>query len=198
MKGGIAYPAAQMLWINVTHSRSPGWIRSGLARLSEPVTTFIVPITPIWKPLSSKLCTSLLWTPYLALVSSTSLNHAPIISGSSWSILYLSLARLKAILSSVERVTKRSAQCLPTGSPLRTASSLSAISATSHSRGANPRESRSRIYRTIVCSSVAVSLRQFAGNSSRDRILCVGKKTLDILEVNILVDVVAYTMGSAS
>jgi hypothetical protein len=41
MKGGVAYLAAQMLWINVTHSRSPGWIRSGLARLSEPITTFI-------------------------------------------------------------------------------------------------------------------------------------------------------------
>jgi len=29
-------------------------------------------------------------------------------------------------------------------------------------------------------------------------LITVGKKTLDILEVNILVDVVAYTMGSAS
>jgi hypothetical protein len=158
MKGGIAYPAAQMLWITVTHSRAPGWTSSGRARLSEPVTTFIKLITPIWKPVSSKLCTSSSWTPYLALVSSTSLNHAPIISGSSCSILYLSLARLKAILSSAERVTKRAAQHLTTGSPPRTASSLSAISATSHSRGAIPRESRSRIYWTIVCSSVAVSL----------------------------------------
>jgi hypothetical protein len=110
------------------------------------------------KPVSSKLCTSSLWTPYLALVSSTNLNHTPIISGSSWSILCLSLARLKAILSSAERVTKRSAQHLPTGMPPRTPSSLSAISATSHSRGANCRKLRSSIYRTIVCSSVAVSL----------------------------------------
>jgi hypothetical protein len=146
-----------MLWINVTHSRSPGWIRLGLTRLSEPVTTFIMLITPIWKPLSSKLCTSSSWMPYLALASSTSLNHALIISGSSWSILYLSFARLKAILSLAERVTKRSAQCLLTGLPLCTASSLLAISATSHSRGANPRESRSRIYWIIVCSSVVVS-----------------------------------------
>jgi hypothetical protein len=157
MKGGVAYPAAQMLWINVTYSQLPSWIRSGLARLSEPVTTFIILITPIWKLLSLKLCTSSSWTPYLALVSSTSLNHALIISGSSWSILYLSFARLKAILSLAKRVTKRSAQCLLTGLLPRIASSLSAISTTSHSRGANPRELRSRIYRTIVCSSVIVS-----------------------------------------
>jgi hypothetical protein len=147
-----------MLWITVTHSRSPGWNSSGRAPLSAPVTTFIEPITPIWKPVSSKLCTSSWWTLYLAWVSSISLNHAPIISVSSWSILYLSLARLKAILSSAERVTERSAQHLPTGLPPRTASSLSAISATSHSRGANPRELRSNIYRRIVFSSVAVSL----------------------------------------
>ncbi|KAF2829584.1 hypothetical protein CC86DRAFT_437421, partial [Ophiobolus disseminans] len=61
-------------------------------------------------------------------------------------ILCLSLTQLKAILSSAERVTKRSAQCLLTGSLPRTPSSLSAISATSHSWGAHLRASRSRMY----------------------------------------------------
>jgi hypothetical protein len=44
---------------------------------------------------------------YLALVSSTSLNHALITVGSSYSILYLSLAQLKAILSLAKRAIKR-------------------------------------------------------------------------------------------
>jgi hypothetical protein len=125
------------------------------------------PITPIWKPVSSKLWISSLWTPYLALVSPTNVKYAPIISGSSWSILCLSLAQLKAILSSDKCVTKRSAQCLPTGSLPRTPSSLSAISDTSHSRGANPRKSRSSIYRIIVCSLVVLSFRQLGVASGR-------------------------------
>jgi hypothetical protein len=137
-------------------------------RLSEPVTTFKDPMTPIWKPVSSKSCTSLLCTPYLALVSSTSLNYAPITLESSCNILCLSLARLKVILSSVERVTKRVAEFLPTGSPPLTPSNLSAIFATSHSGGANPREPRSRMYRTIFSSSVRVSLRLLAGVSRRN------------------------------
>jgi hypothetical protein len=49
----------------------------------------------------------LLQTLYLALVSSTNLNYALIVSRSFCSILYLSLARLKAILSLSKRVTKR-------------------------------------------------------------------------------------------
>jgi hypothetical protein len=103
--------------------------------------------------------------PYLAFISVTSLNYAPIISGSSCSILCLSLARLNAILSSSKRVTNLLAQFLPTSSPPRIPSSLSAISATLHSRGANPRASRSRIYWIIVCSSVSVSLRPLGTRS---------------------------------
>ena len=161
MKGGIAHPVAFMPWIAVTHSRLPCCTVFGRPRRSAAVTTAPVDITPIMKPVSSKLCTSLSWTPYLALVSSTSLNHAPVSAGSSWSILWRSFAQLKAILSSAERATKRSGQFLPTGSLPRSASSLSAISATSHSWGANPRESRSSIYRTIVCCLVVVSFWQF-------------------------------------
>jgi len=79
MKGGIAYPVAQTLWITVTHSRSPGWMISGLARFSAPVATFMELITPIWKPVSSKLCTSSPWIPYLVIVYSPGLNHFSII-----------------------------------------------------------------------------------------------------------------------
>ena len=139
MKGGVAYPAAQMLWITVTHSRSPGWIISGWVRLSEPVTTFIDLITPIWKPVSSKLWMSLSWILYLALVSLTSLIYALITSGSSCSFLCLSFGRLNAILSLSERVTKRLAYFLPIGFLLWAPRSLLAISSTSHSRTKCPR-----------------------------------------------------------
>ena len=136
-------------------------------RLSKPVTTFIDPITPIWNPVSSKLCISSSWTPYLALVSSTSLNHALITSGSSCCILWRSFTQFQAILSSSKRVINLPAHCLPTGFPPRASKSLSAISATSHSRGANPRASRSRMYWTIVCSLVRVSFLQFGAQSRR-------------------------------
>jgi hypothetical protein len=157
-----------MLCITITHSRLPGWTSVGLFRLSEPVTTFIVPIIPIWKPVSSKLWISSSWTLYLAFVSTTSFNHALITSGSSWRTLWRSFARLNAIFSFSERVTNLLGQHLPTGPSPRIASSLLAISATSESRGANPRESRSRIYCSSVPSSVGVRFWRFGTIVARE------------------------------
>ena len=115
---------------------------------------------PIWNLVLLKLCILSSWMLYLALVSFTSLNYVLITLGSSCSILCLFLARLKAILSISERVTKRLAQCFFTGSLPYTLNSLLAISATLYSRGGNPHELRLKIYQIIIYSLMHISLRQ--------------------------------------
>jgi hypothetical protein len=55
MNGSIAQPFAFTASMTVTHLMFPGWIVLSLPFLSEVVITFEVDITPIWKPVSSKL-----------------------------------------------------------------------------------------------------------------------------------------------
>ena len=84
--------------------------------------------------------------------------------------LEYSLAILRSIIYHIKLVRTLYESRYPviaTGFPPRIANSLSAISATSQSRGANPRESRSRIYRIIVCSSVVVSFQRFGWQLAR-------------------------------
>ena len=75
------------------------------------------------------------------------------------------LAVLRSVMCYIKLVRTLydlAAQFLPPSFPPHMANSLSAISATSYSWGANPRESRSRIYWIIICSLVVVSFRQFS------------------------------------
>jgi hypothetical protein len=67
---------------------------------------------------------------YIAIISFTDLNYALITLGSSYSIIYLFLAELKAILSLDKHVTKRLGEFLPTSILLRSLSSFLAILAT--------------------------------------------------------------------
>jgi hypothetical protein len=55
MYGGTAQPVELKAWITVVCSRSPCCIIFGRARRSELVTTILVEILPIIKPISSKL-----------------------------------------------------------------------------------------------------------------------------------------------
>jgi hypothetical protein len=121
-EGVVQDPEAQMLWNIVTHSLSTGWTRSRQPCFSKPVTTFVNPITPIWKPVSLMLWMSFDCTPYSAIVSATQVNHGLITAECYCSLLCLSFDRLKAILSVFWCATKCVAQCLLKGSPLRTLS----------------------------------------------------------------------------
>ena len=88
MNGGIAYPLALTALIAVTHFRLPGWLVLGLPFLSDVMITLEVEITPIWKPVSSKLKISSSVTPYLAIVSLTSLNHKLISLANKLRVVY--------------------------------------------------------------------------------------------------------------
>ena len=66
------------------------------------------------------------------------------------------------VLRAGERATKLLGQCLPTGSMLRSASSLLAISRAILYVGENPRESKSSMYPTITSSSSLVSFFKLA------------------------------------
>jgi hypothetical protein len=55
MYGGTAQSVELTAWITVVHSRSPCCILFGRARRSKLVTTILVEILPIIKPISSKL-----------------------------------------------------------------------------------------------------------------------------------------------
>jgi hypothetical protein len=70
----MAHPVALMPIIAVTHSRLPCCTVLGLPRRSEAVTTALVDIWPIMKPVSSKLYESLSKMPYLALMLATRPN----------------------------------------------------------------------------------------------------------------------------
>ena len=133
MKGGVVYPASQMLQITITYLQLPSQIILGQVRLSKPIITFIELITPIQKPILLKLQMSLLQILYLVLVSLTSLIYVLITSRSSCSFLYLFFGRLNAILSSSKRVTKRLAHFLLIGFLLQAPKSLLAISSTLYS-----------------------------------------------------------------
>jgi hypothetical protein len=74
IKGGIAYSLALMPWMTVVHSWLPGWTAFGFPCLSEAVTTALVDIWPIMKPVSSKLYVSLSWMLYFALMFAARLN----------------------------------------------------------------------------------------------------------------------------
>jgi hypothetical protein len=80
---GIAHPLTLTASIAVTYVRFPGCFVLGLPFLSDVVITLEVEITPVWKPVSSKLKMSSSVTPYFAIVSPTSLNYKLISFGSS-------------------------------------------------------------------------------------------------------------------
>ena len=81
--GGSEYLSPLMQLIAVDHSRLPGWTFFFLLCCSEPVTTIVLLIRPIAKPVSSKLYKSLSWIPYFARMFSMSLNYVINASGSS-------------------------------------------------------------------------------------------------------------------
>jgi hypothetical protein len=83
MNRGITQPLAFTASIAVTHFRLPSYLVLSLPFLSKVVITFKVKMTPIWKPVSSKLKMSSSITPYFAIMSPTSLNHKLISFGSS-------------------------------------------------------------------------------------------------------------------
>jgi hypothetical protein len=114
MNGGIAYPLALTASIIVTHFRFPGCFVLSLPFLSDDVITFEVEITPIWKPVLSKLKMSSSATPYFAIVSPTSLNHKLISFGSLTSALWISNFRLYTLESSGWRFTKLATHFVPT------------------------------------------------------------------------------------
>jgi hypothetical protein len=87
INGGIACPLVPIASIAITHFRFPGCFVYSLPFLSEVVITLEVEITPIWKPVSSKLKMSSLRTPYFAIMSPTSLNYLLIVSRSLTSAL---------------------------------------------------------------------------------------------------------------
>jgi hypothetical protein len=87
MNRGIAHPLALTALIVVTYFRFPGCFVLSLPFLSDDMITFEVEITPIWKPVLSKLKMSSSTTPYFAIVSPTSLNYKLISFGSSTSAL---------------------------------------------------------------------------------------------------------------
>ncbi len=80
--GGRLHPCVFIHSIAVTHSRFPGYKVTGLF-VREPVITFAVLITPIWKPVSSKLYMSSVWIPYFSIVFYISRNQSRIRVGSS-------------------------------------------------------------------------------------------------------------------
>jgi hypothetical protein len=100
MNGGIAYPLALTASIVVTHFPFPSCFVLSLPFLSDDVITFEVEMTPIWKPVSSKLKMSSSATPYFTIVSPTSLNYKLISFGSSTSALWISNFRLYILKSS--------------------------------------------------------------------------------------------------
>ncbi|KAK1839874.1 hypothetical protein CCHR01_17510 [Colletotrichum chrysophilum] len=77
------HPSELMHSITVAHSRLPGWTDFALPRLSAHVTTIDAVITPIMKPVSSKLYMSPSPIPYLAIMLRNSANHFEITTGSS-------------------------------------------------------------------------------------------------------------------
>jgi hypothetical protein len=87
INGGIAHPLALTASIAVTYFRFPSYFVLSLPFLSDVIITLEVEVTPIWKPVSSKLKMSSSATPYLAIVSPTSLNHKLISFGSLTSAL---------------------------------------------------------------------------------------------------------------
>ena len=100
MNGGIAHPFALTASIAVTHFRFPSCFVLSLPFLSDVVITFEVKMTPIWKPVSSKLKMSSSATLYFAIVSPTNLNHKLISFRSSTSALLISNFRLYTLESS--------------------------------------------------------------------------------------------------
>ena len=143
-------PDALIHLIVVTQSRLPGCTVTARPTVSALVTTLDVAATPIMNPVSSKLYTSCSSIPYLWRVSSTSLNHAVIVIGSShfarceWNFLF------HFVCNSDWLLTKRDTQFLPTGGGggywPRAASKASATRHTSIIWGGKPRRSRSRIH----------------------------------------------------
>ena len=92
--------------MSVTHSRSPSWTKIRTSACLCVCDNFHGANNGHLEATLVKVVDIVVWTPYLALVSSTSLNHAPSISGSSWSIFWRSSAQLNAIFSPPECVTK--------------------------------------------------------------------------------------------
>ena len=80
--GGKLQPEAQTHSIAVTYSRLPGCTETGFPALWDSQTTLVVVITPIWKPVLSKLKISLSTMLYLALIFCTSQNQLRIIAES--------------------------------------------------------------------------------------------------------------------
>jgi hypothetical protein len=113
---GIAHPSALIPWITVVHSRLPDWTILGFPRLYAPVTTSCDDITPIIKPVSSKLYVSWSKMPYFSFTERTSLNQSPITCESSFKARWRSYARVHRVFSSGVRLIKLSGQFLPTGS----------------------------------------------------------------------------------
>jgi hypothetical protein len=68
--GSKLYPDKDIQSIAVTYSRFPGCIETGRLLLSVLVITFVVEITPIWKPVLLKLYISSSWILYFAIVFS--------------------------------------------------------------------------------------------------------------------------------
>jgi hypothetical protein len=85
----------------------------GLPFLSDVVITLEVEMTPIWKPVSSKLKISSSVTPYFVIVSPTNLNHKLISFGSSTSAIWISNFRSYTLESSRWRFTKLATQFVP-------------------------------------------------------------------------------------
>src|ERR1051326_3051880 len=161
MRGGMYHPCELMPWTTVTQSVFPGCLREGAELLSALVTTLEFMITPIWKPVSSKLKMSASQTPHLFLVFRTSLNHASTATGSSASCLLWSFARLHRRRSDLVRFTKFDAQFTPTfrgtSSP-RVVTIVSAISRTYVRLGGNPLSISSQTRFSRSSSSISVSL----------------------------------------
>lgn len=165
MHEGTIQPVEFIHSIVVTHSRLPGWIRWGFLGILDLVTTLVVAIRPIAKPVSSKLKMSSSRIPYFIQTFSSCSNHPFITCGFSHFARWWLYCQENWVLTSSRHFMKFDTQFFPTGwnaDGLVDWRRMLAISATWEGQGGAPRKSLDRIHSTRESSSIWESLWQLA------------------------------------